>query len=325
MSDKNIPELSSVSSEPKEESSIIDFQAKRVQKRGEKPPEAVDEDMLLAKMKAASLVLGARQERSWNTIRDLSGGLLMEDDEGEKRFRDLCIPRKKLDSQRATINQLRGLIQRAIKDGAIHEPDDIVPWFVTEDEEENEYTKQLTFLKSHDAEKIVKEYTPLVEQIESFTDEVARKKFFDSLDERTSVVVDLLQRIRQIRHDHSVFLQLFHEEKNPAFLKAFAERAGVERKKSVRISKEKRARMRIREQSKQEVHPGAQMTIKLHYEGAEIVFRRDRSGLTLERIADPKRILPEQGRQAIIGGQFSFDLHDAPHWLKEIAQEKGLI
>ncbi|MEK7122826.1 MAG: hypothetical protein AAB855_03125, partial [Patescibacteria group bacterium] len=179
MSEK-ITEISSAPAQSEEISNVIDFQAKRAQKQGEKPPEAVDEDALLAKMKAASLMLGTRQEHSWNTIRNLSGAVLGEDDEGEKRFLDLRVPRKKLDSQRATINQLRGLIQRAIKDGSIGEPDDIVPWFATEGEEEHTYTSQREFLESREVEKIIKKYTPLIKTIESFKDEQSMKTFLDS-------------------------------------------------------------------------------------------------------------------------------------------------
>lgn len=293
-------------------------------KAAERPPEAVSEDELLAKMKSASLVLRTRQEQSWNVIRDFSGDLLAETDEGEDTFRDLRTPREKLDSQRGRINQLRGRIQAAVRDGRLNEPDDVVPWYETKGEEENEYTKQLTLLKGKDVESIIKEYTPLVKQIEAFVDEEAMRKFLNSIDERTYVVVDLLQNIRQLRHDHAIFLQLFQKEKNPGFLKSFEDRAKGGEQNKARPSSEKRRRLSELEQNraKRESY-GAQMRWALEYNGAEITLERLRNVWTISAITDPKHILTRDELQSL-GKTFS-DLKSAPSWIRDIAREKGLI
>lgn len=292
-------------------------------RRQKKGTEKFNEDALLERMKSSARVLDVRHQRSWNNVREISGSVLSDTEEGKQNFHELRTPRASLNSQRACINQLRGRLHAAIRNGELAASDDIVPWHLGTDEQTDEYRKCLALLQGNESRTLIKKYTPLLRQLEQMPSQEALQKFLDSLDERTRAFINLIKQIRQIEYDRMLFEQLFDEKKNPAFLKSFHEREqGIEKKKT-KPSKEKRERAAQREKSRTETLPGAQMSIVIEYKGATITFERTQAGLTLLRIRDPKRILPEQERGKLLGTTFSHDLRDAPEWLRAIAREKG--
>lgn len=307
------------------DSKVIDFQSHpKVARRGaqEKPPEAVDEDTLLMKMKEAVLIVEARHERSWNRVRELSGTVLPDTKEGEKNFQELRTPRRNLNSQRARINQLRGRIQAAIHAGELTTPDDIVPWHGSTDGQRDEYHTHLALLRRDESKAVMKAYAPLLRQLEQLTDREALEKFLDSMDERTHGIINLLRYVRQAEYDNTLFEQLFDEKKNPSFIKGFlhSERGG-ESKKS-KPSKEKRARKA--ERAQREGLPGAQMHLVIEDNGARITLEDGIDGWMVTRIHDPKRVITQQEKDTVLGKTFFYDLRDAPEWLRDAVREKGL-
>lgn len=288
---------------------IIDMFKHRALKarQGEKMPEFLQEDELIGHIVASSLVVVTRQNRSWDRVRDASGPVLADTDDGNKNFEDLRTPRRRLDSQRGLINQIRGRLNAAVRTGTITTLDELIPWTSVSGDTENVYDKNFLFLTRNPHVRA------FIEKYRDFAP--------DTPTDRERLALDVLSKIKQCKHDHVLFTQLFGEEKNPGLYQALSDREqGVKRKKQ-KPSKDKREREKARIETG---ISGAQMRVILEYEGARITFDRNRGLWTLMSISDPKRILPEQGREKILGATFAADLSDAPGWLREIAREKGL-